>query len=204
LSSKSDRDNHSNQLNPNNSAYHSSRGGSGGGGDDDSDGGPVHGISHRVEMWQKEAAEANRKMLRPDPVEREFHFYFVNLGGRVYSHRVMTRIENPRRSLHSSRELVEECFNRVWQALRLLMKEPLAFGKVSTREGEWLEDLGFEYCPGASRATASGCSQVAEYDRRWFAMAQEKVENVKRHVLEGACATRVDLGVITEKMMPGA
>jgi hypothetical protein len=47
MGSKADRDNHSNQLNPNNDAYYSSRGISRSGGDDDDDGGASAGWSYR-------------------------------------------------------------------------------------------------------------------------------------------------------------
>lgn len=205
MSSKSDRDNHSNQLNRNNAAYSSSRGWTKGRDDDGADYedgcAPVRRLSPEEERWQEQVREANRRMANTDPVERDFHFDFVTLDGRIYAHRVTIRISNPHLSRYSAQEVLEECFNRIWQALRLAAKAPLAFGRASTDEGEWLEDLGFEYRPGATRATDSGRTQISEYDRLWFEKAMTMAGDAKRRILERIDTQRVFIGVVDEQMM---
>jgi hypothetical protein len=83
MSGKSDADNHSNQLNPNNDAYYSSRGTSRDGGDDDDD--AYQGESnwrYRYELKRQEilaANEAERARLMRD----EFTLDFMCMNGRT-------------------------------------------------------------------------------------------------------------------------
>jgi hypothetical protein len=76
MTSKSDRDNHANQLNPNNDAYWSSRGH--GGGDDDDDYAPSRGSS-----W---TSSTPFFPPRPAPATTQFTMSVILMDGRVDSY----------------------------------------------------------------------------------------------------------------------
>jgi hypothetical protein len=84
MSSKTDRDNHSNQLNPNNDAYYSSRGRERSGRDDDEDRGterPVRDIAERLSRYFAQEEHRRRRQEQDRPQVSMFVGVFVGLDG---------------------------------------------------------------------------------------------------------------------------
>lgn len=202
MSSKSDRDNRSNQLNPNNGAYYSSRGASGEGRHEDDEDGYV---APRVDYG------ALARMLRglgdftptaPADLwrfEKRFFFDFVDLDG---GSRHFTFVGRAFHNLQQAEDVAEK-----WMARLILLYPravPLAMSRVidpvTGKEYSWMSD---RYKSGVNmwlyyKDLPEREAAIAMFDAKWERTGKVAVERV--HAEWSACK-RFDLGACTHDEM---
>lgn len=194
MSSKSDRDNRSNQLNPNNSAYSSSRGI---GGYDDGDGeryvSPSWGLNSLV---VPAPTFHEQKRIK---IHREFMFDFMSMSG-VKAHLKAT--------VEFSNKLSSEpkCTDVIEKKLQLHLREvferetnsPIVFLQVRDGAGGELEWLGEEYRPRriSKKLAPEEQQRIRELNELWTQSMKGKVRDFKKMLKDHKSIPREDLGFI--------
>ncbi|TFY99261.1 hypothetical protein EZ313_22110 [Ramlibacter henchirensis] len=205
MSSKSDRDNRANQLNPNNSAYHLSRGGAGCNADDE-DGGPSWSGYDRARAAQSVFASFAAMNLPPTPardlwrIEKLFFFDLVDLDGQTRHFQFMGR------AFHSMLD-AEDVAEKWLSGLRSGLYEygvPLAMYRAvdpdSGREYEWMSG---RYRSGSNMSIfypnpVQRKKVIKALDAKWERTGKAAVERV---LAEWRTVARIDLGACTDKEM---
>lgn len=199
---KSDDDNRSNQLNPNNDAYYSSRGTSKSGGDDDDD----H-VFIPAPVRPAELAEIFRERFHAPRTsdsdlwryEKRFFFDLVDLDGNAYHFQLVGRAFD---SMLNAEDVAEKwmlglrgAFNR---------GEPLAMYRAidpeSGREYSWMSN---RYQPGRNTFPHIGDlseknSLQVQLDAKWEKYGKAAVDQVFAGWRD---IVRMDLGACTEQEM---
>jgi hypothetical protein len=204
VSSNSDRDNRSNQLNPNNSDYHSSRGGSRW--DDDEGGGPSWSSVDRASGAQSVLASFAAMKLPPTPAadlwrfEKLFFFDLVDLDGQARHFHFVGRA-------FQSMLDAEDVPDKWLRGLRFGLYDygvPLAMYRAldpeTGREYEWMSDC---YRSGSNMSIfhpdpVQRDRVVKELDAKWTRTGKAAVDRV---LDQWRSVERLDLGACTDKEM---
>ena len=180
MSSKSDRDNRSNQLNPNNEAYYSSRGSERPGKDDNDD----IGARRRVldigeELSRSFAREEHRRYMqeRDRPEVGTYVGIFVGLDGttalipiKLSANPFMGNRDGARARNEDFAELV---VGEIGRQLILRWGCPLALRTVLDSDGNDMFWSGYQY------PTGCGSANRVQNERLWSEHGQKAVANVR-------------------------
>lgn len=180
MSSKSDRDNRSNQLNPNNDAYHSSRGSNRP--DDDNDNGSAG--SQRLtgsERWDRAVARLSHEIherARNQPVETTFRAAFVALTGAVKIIEFSVATSPFLGGEAANEDLAEILIDEIGRQLSIQWDSCFASQMLYDQEGTEFFWAGFEYPKGQWNG-----SDKAENERLWNAYGKEATLNARASLI---------------------
>lgn len=201
MSSKSDNDNRSNQLNPNNDAYYSSRGIGGDDGYDDGNDGEHYKTFDWVEYARKEAWR-RREMEMQTPIKEEFTFDFMSMSGSRAHLKATAQLPNK----HYSGPLFSDCIDLIEKALyprmcKSFVKEtnsPIAYSRVRDGKGNELIWLQEEYRPRSNSKLYSPelQQQITQLNELWEKSTKFKVEDFKKLLQDYKTIPREDIGFI--------
>lgn len=193
MASKHDDDNRSNQLNPNNDAYHSSRGYGSGRNTDDED--YAYAYSSR--------SYSNTRFVPQAPlvIQEKFHLNFVTFCGQVFLYELTAELN----SHHLSgtygggdcTDVAEYVFHERSQIIR---NEPevqiasAALSKVGKGPIGW---VGGRYKPGLVHGY--GGKPTEENVALWLKKGAEAWQELETKLVSGLALDRTDLGVVNGK-----
>lgn len=197
MSSKSNNDNHSNQLNPNNDAYYSSRGISGYDDDDE---------YYPAVDWRQNARDEARmqhQMEMLTPINEEFTIDFMNMKG-ISAHLKATA-QLPHKHFNSSRftdctDLIElVLYPRLYTVFEQEAKSPIVFSRVRDSDGNELTWLQHEYRPRSIckiHDSPERKQQITQLNKLWEQSTKFKVDNFKKLLQDYNAIPREDVGFI--------
>ncbi len=152
MSSKDDRDNRANQLNPNNDAYYNSRGIDRESDDDDYDYDCCAGIGIGKALHEMFAREDRERRQWEDnqPVYERFKLDFLSLDGQKSHLEIMAKL--PRKGFSSGRvsdctDLIRIVFFDLLSAFSRATEAPVAYYQVRDGQGKTLDWLSGTYRP---------------------------------------------------------
>lgn len=202
--SKCDDDNRSNQLNPNNAAYHSSRGNGGRDDEDEDDDGYGYGYScsrSLADSLAEDRAQREQQFMA-EPVYERFTLDFLALDGRKSYLEVTAKL--PRRSFRTNS--ISDCtdiFELFAPFIKNLFKEevrvPIAFFQVRNGKGEVLGWMGDEYRPKIPMHNEKSEQKAIriQHLEMWENSGKILVEEFKKAVSLSNTLTRESLGEIS-------
>lgn len=196
MSSKSDRDNRSNQLNPNNFAYSSSRGLGRDCGDD----------------LEWEYCESSTRGLDssvvPAPtfhkqerikIHREFMFDLMSMSGVKAHLRATVEFSNKLSSEPKCTDVIEEKLQlRLREGFERITNSPIALLQVRDAKGRELEWLGEEYRLRriSKKLDLEEQQRIRELNELWTQSVKGKVQDFKKKLKNHKSIPREDLGFI--------
>ncbi|WP_421832488.1 hypothetical protein [Limnobacter sp.] len=196
MSSKSDRDNRSNQLNPNNSAYSSSRG-LGRDYDDDLEWeqceSPIRGLDSAAVP-----ALTFHKQERIK-IHREFTFDLMSMSGVKAHLKATVEFTNKFSSEPKYTDVIEKKLQlRLREVFERETNSPIALILVRDAKGREMEWLGEEYQPRQiSRKLAPEEQQrIRQLNELWSQSVKSKVQEFKKTLKDHKSIPREDLGFI--------
>lgn len=194
MSSKSDRDNRSNQLNPNNSAYSSSRGI---GGYDDDDGeyyvSPSWWFNSPVDLG---LAFQEQKRIK---IHRTFTFDFMSMSGVKAHLKATVEFSNKLSSEQKCTDVIEEKLQlRLCEEFEKITNSPIALLQVRDAGGRELEWLGEKYRPRriSKKLDLEEQQRIRELNELWTQSLKGKVREFKKMLKDPKSIPRGDLGFI--------
>lgn len=198
MSGKSDNDNRSNQLNPNNDAYYSSRGISRYDDDDDGD-------YYTVVDWEQYARNEAWKQYQVEmrtPINEEFTFDFMSMSGSRVHLKATAQLPHK----HSNGPLFTDCIDLIekvlYPRLRIAFKQevnsPIAYSRVRDGKGNELIWLQEEYRPRSNSILYSPelQQQIAQLNELWEQSTKFKVDDFKKLLQNYKTIPREDVGFI--------
>lgn len=194
MSSKSDRDNRSNQLNPNNSAYSSSRGI---GGYDDDDG--ERYVSPRWGLNSLVVPAPTFHEQKRITIHREFMFDFMSMSGVKAHLKATVEFSNKLSSEQKCTEVIEKKLQiRLSEVFEQLTNSPIALLQVRDAGGRELEWLGEEYRLRriSKNLDLEEQQRIRELNELWTQSIKGKVQEFKKKLKDHKSIPREDLGFI--------
>lgn len=200
MSNKSDRDNRSNQLNPNNSAYSSSRGI---GGYDDDDGehyvSPNRGFSVPVDF------SSVFKVQKRIKIQRTFTFDFMSMSGVKAHLRATVEFSNKFSSEPKYTDVIEKNLQlRLREVFERETNSPIAFLQVRDGAGRELEWLGEQFRPRriSKKITPEEQQRILQLNELWSQSIKGKVREFKKTLKDHKSIPREDLGfIVTHQLL---
>lgn len=194
MSSKSDTDNRSNQLNPNNSAYSSSRG-KGNYEDDDAEYyvSPSWGLNSLVVP-----APTFHEQKRIT-IHRTFTFDFMSMSGVKAHLKATVEFSNKLSSEMKCTDVIEKKLQlRLSEVFERLTNSPIALLQVRDAGGRELEWLGEEYRLHriSKKLDLEEQQRIHELNELWTQSIKGKVQEFKKKLKDHKSIPREDLGFI--------
>lgn len=198
MSSKSDNDNRSNQLNPNNDAYYSSRG-TGRYDDEDDD-------FYRAPDWNK-VFKNEINMLREiemrTPINEEFTFDFISMNGEKAHIKATAQLpyKNFGNSLFTDcTDLIDKIlYPRLRTSFEKEAESPIVFSQVRNGKGNELIWLQTEYRPrriDKIHDSLERQQEITQLNELWERSTKFKVEDFKKILRNYNTIPREDVGFI--------
>jgi len=199
MSSKSDNDNRSNQLNPNNDAYYSSRGISRY--DDRYEDDDYDPAIYLREIASNEAWKQREIEMRT-PIIEEFTFDFMSMSGKKAHLKVKAQMPHK----HYSDYRFSDCtdlIEKVWYpVLRRSFEQeansPIAFLQIRDSNGNVLVWLNVEYRPRSISTLhhSPEQQQIAQVNELWEQSTRFKVDSFKKLLQNYKTIPREDVDFI--------
>lgn len=194
MSSKSDRDNRSNQLNPNNSAYSSSRG-IGAYDDDDREycASPSWWFNSPVDL---SLAFQEQKRIK---IHRTFTFDFMSMSGVKAHLKATVEFSNKLLSEPKCTDVIEKKLQlRLSEVFERLTNSPIALLQVRDAWGKELEWLGEEYRHRrvSKKLDLEEQQRIIQLNELWMQSIKGKVREFKKKLKDHKSIPREDLGFI--------
>lgn len=186
MSDKSDRDNRSNQLNSNNSAYHSSRT-SGSSDDDDDYSYSSSGVTASIRSWTRQQENSTRYLT--------FFIDFVLLNGDIINMKSHSEIHGMK-----TKGAAEDGAIAVMRAVNWYItarfKSNTAYCGVRVEGGADMEWACDTYKPKRIpfKKTPEYLAKIVEEDDLWFLTGEKAVQEFKAKLSSGVHIERLDLG----------
>jgi hypothetical protein len=197
--SKHSADNRSNQLNPNNDAYHHSRSGSRLDDDDSVSSSRKMSLESRLHDAMAPYFNANTEQAR---LQREkFEFDFVSLGGQIALLEFTAVLHEAVHGYSDCQDIAEHVFRKVDSSIRSVFSTPLAFSQIrrAGNPARLICNYDYDYSPSLKSVFPSH-SETARREM-WFATGEVAVKSLKLLVLKHEKTARENLGEITTKML---
>lgn len=194
MSSKSDRDNRSNQLNPNNSAYSSSRGI--GNYDDD------EGEYYVSPSWVG-TSFSGHSLVSPDDqrikIYKQFTFDFMSMSGLTAHLKATVEFSSKFSCEPKCTDVIEKKLQlRLREEFEQITNSPIALLQVRDADGRELKWLGEEYrpCRISKKLDLEEQQRVRCLNELWSQSTKSKVQDFKKSLRDYESLPREDLGFI--------
>ena len=196
MSSKSDRDNRSNQLNPNNSAYRSSRGLS-----NDYIGDPEWKYYESPTRGLGSAAVPAPTFHKQERIKkyREFTFDFMSMSGVKAHLKATVEFSNKLSSEPKCTDVIEKKLQlHLREVFERETKSPIVFLQVRDGAGRELEWLGEQFRPRriSKKLDPEEQQQIRQLNELWSQSIKGKVREFKKKLKDHKSIPREDLGFI--------
>lgn len=197
MASKHDDDNRSNQLNPNNDAYHSSRGVGGGRGSDDED--YDYGSTYKSRIFSNARFVPQASQI----VQEKFQLDFVTYCGRVLLYELIAELDfHPLFGTHGGgdcTDVAEFVFHdraRIVRSERGVQIACANLSKVGKGPIGW---VGGRYIPGSVHGY--GGKPTEENVALWLSKGASAWQELESKLASGLSLDRIDLGVVNGKTL---
>lgn len=193
MASKHDDDNRSNQLNPNNDAYHSSRGSGVGRNSEDDD----YGSAYKSQSYP------NTRFVPQGPliIQEKFHLDFVTYCGQVLLYELIAELDSHHLfGTHGGgdcTDVAEFVFHERAGIVRSQPRVQIACASLFKVGKGLISWVGGRYKPGSGYGY--GGKPTEENVALWLKKGAEAWQELETKLVSGQAVDRTDLGIVNGK-----